>query len=77
MSTPDGVRELIDLGRRIGAARHAGTVVYSADFDAYAEGRIGAAQVRCALCQHTPCDCPEFGTPEYFELINRRHGGTR
>ncbi|MEX5634939.1 hypothetical protein [Parafrankia sp. FMc2] len=48
--------------------------VWSPDFDAYAEGRLGASQVRCALCTSAPCACPEFGTPEYFELIDRRHG---
>ena len=29
-----------------------------------------------ALCQHAPCDCPPFGTPEYFALIDARHGRT-
>jgi hypothetical protein len=28
----------------------------------------------CVLCTHSPCDCPPFGTPEYFALVNRRHG---
>jgi hypothetical protein len=32
------------------------------------------AKIVCALCQHAPCDCPEFGTPEYFALIDERHG---
>lgn len=50
------------------------SVRISDDFDAYAEGRIDAHQIRCVLCQHRPCDCPEFGTPEYMELVNRRHG---
>lgn len=47
---------------------------WSPDLDAYAEGRAGAGQVRCALCGHAPCDCPPFGTPEYHALIDRRHG---
>jgi len=47
---------------------------WSPDFDAYARGEIGASQVRCVLCTHAPCDCPEFGTPEYFKLLDRRHG---
>lgn len=28
----------------------------------------------CVLCTHRPCDCPPFGTAEYFALLNRRHG---
>jgi hypothetical protein len=47
---------------------------WSPDFDAYAAGNASAAQVRCALCTHCPCDCPEFGTPAYFALVNARHG---
>jgi hypothetical protein len=45
--------------------------VWSDYFDANAA--IGATPL-CALCRHSPCDCPEFGTPEYFELFERRHG---
>jgi hypothetical protein len=48
--------------------------VWSPDLGAYATGHLDASQIRCALCQHAPCDCPEFGTPAYFELINARHG---
>ncbi len=48
--------------------------VWSPDFDAYASGTLDASQVRCALCQHAPCDCPEFGTPAYIALVNKRHG---
>lgn len=44
---------------------------WSEDFDRYAAGGSG---VRCALCQHSPCDCPPFGTPAYFALLERRHG---
>lgn len=46
---------------------------WSPDFDAYASGQIGASQVRCVLCTHAPCDCPPFGSDEYFALIDRRH----
>ena len=48
--------------------------IWSPDFGAYASGQLDIWRVRCALCQHCPCDCPEFGTPEYFDLIDRRHG---
>jgi hypothetical protein len=47
---------------------------WSPDLDAYATGQVSAAQVRCALCTNAPCACPPFGTPEYFDLIDRRHG---
>jgi len=47
--------------------------VWSPDFDAYAAGSLDVSEVRCALCQHAPCDCPAFGTPEYFDLVNSRH----
>jgi len=50
--------------------------IWSPDFDAYASGKLDISRVRCALCQHSPCDCPEFGTPEYFALIDQRHGRT-
>jgi hypothetical protein len=46
----------------------------SPDFDDYAAGRIGVAQVRCVLCGHAPCQCPPFGTPEYLALVDRLHG---
>ncbi len=48
--------------------------VWSPDFDAYASGQLDISRVRCALCQHAPCDCPPFGTPGYFALIDLRHG---
>lgn len=48
----------------------------SPDFDAYAEGRIGVAEVRCVLCTHAPCDCPPFGTPAYLAMVDRLHGTT-
>lgn len=48
--------------------------VWSPDFEAYASGELPAERVRCALCQLAPCDCPPFGSPEYFALIDQRHG---
>ncbi len=51
--------------------------IWSPDFDAYASGQLDASRVRCALCGHAPCDCPEFGTPAYFDLIDARHGRNR
>lgn len=50
---------------------------WSPDFDAYASGELDASQVRCALCIKAPCECPEFGTPAYFALIEWRHGRPR
>lgn len=47
--------------------------IFSPDFDAYASGKIDVRRVRCALCKKAPCECPPFGTPEYFELIERVH----
>lgn len=46
----------------------------SPSWDAYTGGEIEASQIVCALCEKCPCSCPKFGTPEYFELIKRRHG---
>jgi hypothetical protein len=60
---PDPVAGL----KRLGA-------VWAPNFDDYASGKIPASAIICALCQHSPCDCPPFGTPEYFALIDRRHG---
>jgi hypothetical protein len=48
------------------------SVVASPDFEAYAEGLVDSP--RCALCGLSPCACPSFGTPEYFALIDARHG---
>ncbi|WP_322753303.1 hypothetical protein [Frankia sp. Cas3] len=50
------------------------SVKWSPDLDAYASGDLPAHQVRCALCEKAPCDCPPFGTPEYFALLDRVHG---
>lgn len=57
----------IDIVNALGAR-------WSPDFDAYAEGRIDASQLQCVLCGQVPCACPDFGTPEYFEMVNRLHG---
>lgn len=46
---------------------------WSPSFDAYAEGRIDASQIRCVLCSQAPCCCPDFGTPEYFDMVDRLH----
>ncbi len=46
--------------------------VWSPDFDRYAGG--DTAQIRCALCRQSSCRCPEFGTAEYFAMLERRHG---
>lgn len=48
--------------------------VWSSDFDRYACGEIGASEIRCVLCEQTPCQCPPFGSAEYFALMDRRHG---
>lgn len=47
---------------------------WSPDFDAYAAGELGVAQVRCALCGAAPCACPPFGSAEYLALFDRVHG---
>lgn len=47
---------------------------WSPDFDSYASGELDASQIRCALCANAPCQCPPFGSPEYFALLDRRHG---
>lgn len=53
------------------------SVHVSPDLDAYAAGELEVSQIRCALCRYAPCACPPFGTPEYFELLDRRHGRAR
>lgn len=50
---------------------------WSPSFDAYASGRITADQIQCVLCGQRPCACPEFGTPEYLDLVHRLHGRSR
>lgn len=47
--------------------------IWTPNMAAYAAGLIRADQIRCALCESVPCACPEFGTSEYFALIDRRH----
>jgi hypothetical protein len=56
------------------AALDALGAIWSDDFDAYAGGELDASKLHCALCQCAPCRCPAFGTPEYFALIDARHG---
>lgn len=45
---------------------------WSPDFDAYAAGKTSSP--RCVVCLRSPCACPEFGSEEYFALLERRHG---
>jgi hypothetical protein len=52
------------------------TIRWSPDVGAYAAGEIDVSAVRCVLCEQAPCGCPEFGTPGYFALLDRRHGRT-
>jgi hypothetical protein len=63
---PDPAKILAGLGAR-----------YSPDFDAYARGELDARKIRCVLCGKAPCECPPFGTPEYFALLDRVHGRNR
>jgi hypothetical protein len=70
LATPADPPDPVVSVNRLGA-------VWSPDFDAYASGQLDISRVRCALCQHAPCDCPEFGTPEYFALIDLRHGRSK
>ncbi|MET8864693.1 hypothetical protein ABZW11_17285 [Nonomuraea sp. NPDC004580] len=62
MSQPKTAKELLD---QLGAK-------WSPDFDAYAAGETSSP--RCVLCTKSPCTCPEFGTPEYLALLDKRHG---
>lgn len=48
------------------------TAVFAAA--AVPSGQLDASQIRCALCAYAPCDCPPFGTPEYFALVNAHRG---
>ncbi|MBN1172720.1 MAG: hypothetical protein JXA67_11150 [Micromonosporaceae bacterium] len=50
---------------------------WSPDMGAYLAGDIELADMRCALCGGKPCQCPPFGTSEYFALIDRVHGRKR
>ena len=53
----------VDAVDRLGAT-------WSDDFDRYADGDMSG--IRCVLCQQASCRCPEFGTPEYFAMFERR-----
>jgi hypothetical protein len=53
------------------------TIAWSEDFDDYAAGHISAHEIRCVLCGLAPCNCPPFGTDEYFKLIDKLHGRNR
>jgi hypothetical protein len=64
MGKPKTAKEALD---QLGAK-------WSPDFDAYASGQLDLSNARCALCTKNPCECPEFGTPEYFALCDKRHG---
>jgi hypothetical protein len=70
VARPGAIRNPVAALNSLGAA-------WSPDFDAYASGQLDASRVRCVLCGHAPCDCPEFGSPEYFDLIDRLHGRNR
>lgn len=72
----------VSLARHDGGADPVGALnqlgaIWSPDLDAYAAGQLDPAAIRCALCQHAPCQCPPAGTPEYFALVARRHGRKR
>lgn len=64
MTQPKNAKEMLD---QLGAK-------WSPDIDDFLDGKIDLAQMRCALCQQKPCKCPEFGTPEYLALLDKRHG---
>ena len=70
MTRPDATHDAAAVLAALGA-------VWSPDFDAYASGQVDASHVRCVLCGHAPCDCPPFGTPGYFALVDRLHGRIR
>ena len=70
MARPDATRDPVAAVNWLDA-------VWSPDFDAYASGQHDASCIRCVLCQHAPCGCPPFGTPEYVALIDARHGRHR
>lgn len=46
-------------------------------FDRFTGGEISAHQIVCVLCggsATSACICPPFGSPEYFALLDQRHG---
>lgn len=42
--------------------------------EAIDEAGAPCRHVKCVVCANKPCTCPKFGTPEYFALIDKRHG---
>ncbi|GAB3902412.1 hypothetical protein ACFQ1S_02060 [Kibdelosporangium lantanae] len=58
----------VDVVNQLGA-------IWSPDFDRYAETGDLTDMV-CVLCTKSPCQCPPFGTPEYFALVAKRHSST-
>ena len=60
----------VEANKQLGA-------IWSPDFGAYASGQLDASRIRCVLCSHAPCECPPFGTPEYFALMDARLGRIR
>lgn len=64
MSKPKTATEALD---QLGAK-------WSPDMDDFLAGKVDLSQMRCALCTKKPCECPAFGTDEYFALIDKRHG---
>ena len=63
-----------------GILKRLGAVV-SPDLDAYASGRISAAEIRCLICRQAPCDCAgrglTFGSDAYFARLDEIHGRGR
>jgi len=47
---------------------------WSPDFGSYASSQLDISQVRCALCEMAPCQCPPFMSDEYVALVKRLHG---
>jgi hypothetical protein len=66
------VAEALVASAPVGVRVRGMSVVASPDLAAYAEGLVDSP--RCTLCGLQPCACPPFGTPEYFALIDVRHG---
>lgn len=60
MSNSDAVNQVNALGAQ-----------WASDFDDYATGEVSSPT--CVLCQHSPCNCPPFGTPR----VRRRSRGGR
>jgi hypothetical protein len=77
-SWPSAIRHRRHMSPALDPAAALGQLgaLWSPDFDAYASGQLDASAVRCVLCTHAPCDCPEFGSPAYFALLDQRHDRT-